>query len=75
MIHLNDHPDFGWVQIRDEDGPPMAKTAVGRESFWLKNVTHHRDDIYTAVVDNDLIFTDQHGLSVGDVVSFEVSEL
>lgn len=44
------------------------------EWFWVK-VTHIEGDIITGVVDNELLFTCDHGLSYKDEITFNISEV
>jgi hypothetical protein len=53
------------IKIRD-----YAKVCVGRERFWVK-VLKIEDETITGTIDNDLVFTHEHGLKFDDVISFE----
>lgn len=44
-------------------------TVHGSERFWVK-VTEVVDGVITGIVDNDLLFTEQHGYKDGDLISF-----
>lgn len=47
-----------------------VKVSIGRERFWV-TVTNVDGDEITGSVDNDLIFTEEHGLNYGDIISFK----
>ncbi len=44
------------------------------ERFWVR-VSGEDGEIYTGVVDNLLLYADQHGLNCGDKVSFAEDEI
>jgi hypothetical protein len=46
-----------------------VKVSIGNERFWVIVETVKGQRI-TAKVDNDLVFTDTHGLKLGDTISF-----
>lgn len=48
----------------------LIKICAGDERFWVK-VTQRAGDQLAGTVDNDLIRTDRHGLTLGNSVSFE----
>ena len=52
-------------------GGSLVKIATihGSERFWV-NVTEVVGELVTGTVDNDLLFTEQHGYKDGDMVSF-----
>jgi len=43
----------------------LVKICVNRERFWVEIISINQDKILTRI-DNDLIFTDEHGLSLND---------
>ncbi|WP_435018410.1 hypothetical protein TA3x_000384 [Tundrisphaera sp. TA3] len=69
-----DHPDTFHVpsdaelaQIAPGDS---VKVCDGVERFWII-VTKATEGGLTGMVDNDLVCTDEHGLSDGDTISFD----
>ena len=69
---LNDRPDFGWADLRPEEGSCFAKVSVGSESFWIRDCRVVGPGIYEGKVDNDLLCTEDHGLQLYDIVHFKV---
>ena len=52
-----------------------CKICALRERFWV-NVTEIKDDgTIIGYIDNDLLFSDEHGLYADDVVSFRVENI
>jgi hypothetical protein len=47
----------------------LVKVCVGGERFWVK-VMEAAEGTLAGMVDNILLFSDQHGLSYGDPVTF-----
>jgi hypothetical protein len=69
-----DHPDtfeapdanqLAVLQVGD-----IVKVCPGSERFWAE-IKEIEGSTITAVVDNDLIYTEQHGLQLGDYIQFE----
>jgi len=64
-------------QIADLTEGSCAKMCVGRERFWVKVATIDKADPdpfrwkFKGPIDNDLVFTDEHGLSCDDSIEFE----
>lgn len=52
-----------------------AKIKRCSERFWVKVEEMTLDGNYTGTVDNDMLCTDEHGLSYGDTVNFKASEV
>lgn len=48
----------------------VVKICVGNERFWTK-IIHVDGEKITAIIQNDLLNTDQHGLNYNDVIEFE----
>lgn len=46
-----------------------VKVCTGDERFWVRVLTATETTI-TGMVDNDLLFADEHGLDYGDEISF-----
>ena len=47
-----------------------VKIAISKERFWVTVVFVNNNKI-TGTIDNDLIFTDEHGLQFEDEIEFE----
>lgn len=54
--------------LNDVDG--FAKACLCGESFWIKDVEQESSGVMHGVVDNNLLFTNEHGLKLGNKVSF-----
>jgi len=52
-----------------------AKIRRGSERFWVKVEEMSLDGNYIGTINNDLLSTDEHGLSDGDTVKFSASEV
>lgn len=48
----------------------IVKVCVNKERFWVIVHSIKRNTII-GEVNNDLIFSDQHGLKIGDIIKFE----
>lgn len=48
----------------------FVKICAGKERFWAEVVKVEGDKV-NALVGNDLVYTDEHGLSLGDYITFE----
>jgi hypothetical protein len=49
----------------------FAKIVAGQERFWVKVIQSiPQSNSYIGRVDNDLIYTEEHGLSYNDLVEF-----
>lgn len=46
-----------------------CKICAGREQFWVKIIEFDKNEI-VGIVNNDLVFTDEHGLRCEDKVKF-----
>lgn len=58
-----------WAVISDDGA--TSKISIGGESFWLTVVSHDRaTNEVVATVDNNLVCTDEHGLSCGNTVRY-----
>ena len=68
MKNLNECNGFNWVTKPQDTG--YAKCSVGGESFWIRDCKFSGNGTFVGVVDNVLICTDVHGLSLGDVTEF-----
>lgn len=70
--HLNDLRGFAWVATGNLDG--LAKVSIAGESFWLRDCRlMYSPNVYQGLVDNYLLFTEDHGLNYNDLVSFTPS--
>jgi hypothetical protein len=68
------HPRTFWAPSKAElakvrDGS-IVKVSIGGERFWVQ-VRKVKGSKVTGVIDNDLISTNEHGLSYGDKITFE----
>ena len=67
------HPDTFHAPAPDELAAiapgDSVKVCTGDERFWV-TVTDVTDTGLAGTVDNDLLFTDRHGLSYGDLIRF-----
>ncbi len=61
-----------WASKPDKNG--VGKISLGGESFWYKEGKHVVGNTYEAIVDNCLVFTDDHGYDLGDTIYFELEE-
>lgn len=72
--HLNKIEGFAWATKPRSGDDPFAKVSICGESFWLKDCAELGEGVYWGVVDNELVATDLHGLSLGDRVVFVPTE-
>jgi hypothetical protein len=71
-ILLNDLAGFQWASSPRGDG--FAKVCLCGESFWLRECTRQDDtDLWSGIVDNELVDTQEHGLDLDDVVCFRAT--
>jgi hypothetical protein len=59
--------DAAKQKLRPDD---LVKVGVHPERFWV-HLTEIKDGVFTGTIDNDLVFTHEHGLDYGDILSFE----
>jgi hypothetical protein len=71
-MHLR-HPDTfdapSYTELAAIRPGDSVKVCAGYERFWV-TVTEATESALTGTVDNDLIYTNDHGLSYGDTISF-----
>ena len=69
-----EHPKTFYAPSEEElskiDIGTFVKVCVGMERFWTEVVKIEGSKI-SALVGNDLAYTDQHGLSLGDYLTFD----
>jgi hypothetical protein len=71
-VLLNDLPGFQWASSPRGDG--FAKVCLCGESFWLRECARQDDtDLWSGIVDNELVDTQEHGLDLDDVVCFRAT--
>jgi len=66
---LNEHKEFSWANPPDRV-TGYAKISVGGESFWVRDCTVE-NGVVTGIIDNDLLFSEKHGLNLHDKVHFK----
>jgi len=71
MKNLNTIKGFNWAAAGNNK-KGFGKVSICGESFWLKNCIRGEDGQWSGVVDNYLIFTEEHGLKYGDKVTFSI---
>jgi hypothetical protein len=72
MRYLNSINGFRWISIGNND-QSLAKTNICGEVFWIRECEKQENGFWKGIVDNTLLFTDQHGLNLNDEVIFIIS--
>ncbi len=52
-----------------------VKIRRSNESFWVHVNNPTKNKTWTGIVNNDLLYTQEHGLKDGDTITFEQSEI
>jgi len=71
MKNLNNIRGFVGATRHEED---YFKVKVQNESFWLRDCKQDPCGVWSGIVDNELLSTDNHGLKFNDEVEFELMQ-
>lgn len=73
-----DHPDSfeapSLIELAELDKGTFVKVCTGGERFWTE-IKEIADDKVTAVINNNLVCTDVHGLQHGDEIKFTLDNI
>lgn len=63
-----------WAELHNLAVGDFAKICCGQERFWvvIDRITPHD---YEGIINNDLVYTDDHQLKDGDLVSFQATNV
>jgi hypothetical protein len=71
ITNLNDIRGFSWA-TKPRTDEPFAKVSLCSEAFWIRDCVPCGANTYLGVVDNEV--SGEHGLELGDLVTFTPTE-